>query len=115
MPRIKALSERDWQAEADGLLGRSAFAPQLQRLGQLMAAENKSGQVLLSRLVTELYEPLSALESEIPAEAMRYGLEEAIKRGAPNKTYVRKAAARYRPVVMPAAAPRSQYDDLMEG
>jgi hypothetical protein len=112
---VTALKDRDWTTEAEELLGRSRFPDLLRRLAEVMAAENKTGAVRTSRVVRELYEPLLALEAEIAPDAMRHGLEEAIRRGAPNKTYVRKAAAGWRPCGAPRPLPATvTYNDVLE-
>lgn len=64
------------------------------RLVQILAAENKTGKVRLSRTLTALWQPLAdAMKDEgLPADAMRHGLQAAIDNAAPNHRYVLKAA-----------------------
>lgn len=91
-PTVKAPAETDWQQRTDEILGRTAFPFDYQRLAGLLAAENKTGKVSLSRVVRELYEPLIEMEEELGPVRMKAGLRAAIARPAPNPTYVRKAA-----------------------
>jgi hypothetical protein len=118
-PVVAALTEADWQGRADDLLAKSAFPEKLSRLAEIMAAGNKTGRVSLSRVVARLYEPLLDLEGRISGEAIRYGLEAAIRAEAANANYVAKAASSY--TTHPrrnglAATPRSggldDYDDF---
>lgn len=109
---IEAPSETDWQRRADQLLEGFAFRPELERLAEIMAAENKSGRVKLSRVVGRLYEPLLALEAQVSQAAMRHGLRAAISAGAANANYVSTAAHNFKPGRMGPLAATSQPGDL---
>jgi hypothetical protein len=93
--RLTASPETDWKERAEALLSESAFGPELRRLAELLAAANKTGKVTLRRVVTTLYEPLTELERQVPAEALRYGFAAALAAGAANATYVEKAVRTY--------------------
>lgn len=107
------------ERRAADLLDQSSFPSDLVQLAELMAAENKTGKVTLSRIVRELYGPLVEMEAQFSQDAMRHGLRAAIAGQAPNASYVRKAAARYRPALVAAnsaAAALSDYDrDFLTG
>jgi len=98
-PVVSAPTEADWQTRADELLAASHFPSDLLQLAGLLGSENKTGKVSLSRVVRELYEPIVALQDELPDAAIRYGLRSALTarngRGAPNANYVAKAARGY--------------------
>lgn len=105
----------DWQSKADFYLAESRFPSDLVQLAELLACENKTGKVALSRVVSELYEPLVAMQAEFSDEALRHGLRAAITAMAPNANYVRKAAAKYRPGPPAFAGVKTtDYDDLLE-
>jgi hypothetical protein len=91
--KISSPKDAEWQARADAVFEETAFPSDYLRLGELLAAENKTKKAALSRVVRELYEPLLELERETSREAMRAGLRAAIAKPAPNATYVKKAAA----------------------
>jgi hypothetical protein len=95
-PVVAAPTETDWQKRADDLLARSHFPSDLMQLGELLAAENKTGKAALSRIVREIYEPLVELQDELDDDALRHGLRAALTAGAPNWRYVRKAAQGWR-------------------
>lgn len=94
-PTVKAPKVDEMAGRAEELLAASAFPSDLLQLAEIMAAENKTGKVSLSRVVRELYEPLVHLESEVGEEAMRYGLRAAITASAPNAQYVKRAAGSF--------------------
>lgn len=95
-PVVSAPTDTDWKARADALLNASHFPSDLMQLGEQLAASNKTGKASLSRIVREIYEPLVALQDELPDAAIRHGLRAAITKGAPNANYVAKAARGYR-------------------
>jgi hypothetical protein len=99
---VVAPSETDWQERANQLLERSAFRSELERLAEILATENRSGRVSLSRVVGRLYEPLLALEAEVSEAAMRHGLQVATARDIANVSYIAKAARGYCGVLGPA-------------
>jgi len=111
IPTIDAHQPQDWAARARELLAASNFATELEELGRLLAAENKTGKARTSRVVRQLYEPLVALERELPSEAMLHGLTAALAAGVPNANYVKKAALRYTaPIVGQRARSDRQVD-----
>ncbi len=93
--RVSAVSPEEWERREGEAMTNAWFPGELRQLGGIMAEANKSGTVALSRLVRDLYEPLVALQAELSREEMRYGMQAAISKGAPNVTYVRKAALNY--------------------
>lgn len=115
-PKAVKVKAPDWQSKADALLEKSRFPSDLMQLSEILAAENKTGKVALSRVVSQLYEPLVALQSELSDAALHHGLRAAITNMAPNANYVRKAALKYVPCATASAAkPTTDYDDLLEG
>ena len=98
-PKVSSPTASDWTKRADQILAATAFPLDYQRLAELLAGENKSGKVQVSRVVRGLYEPLLELEQDVDlsADAMRHGLRAAITAGAPNANYVAKAARGYVP------------------
>jgi hypothetical protein len=117
---ISASRNGDWQQRADAVLAGTDFPSDYVQLAELLAAENKTGKTALSRVVRTLYEPLLDVEHEVGADAMRAGLRAAITKGAPNATYVRKAAVSHteRPdsvAVTSRGIDRSDYDDFLNG
>lgn len=92
-------------------------------LADLLAAENKTGQVAASRTLRQLWVPIADLTTTMSATQIQYGLQAAITAGAPNANYVKKAAAGYqqRPTT-PLAAPQrfssttnDEYDRIFGG
>jgi hypothetical protein len=61
-------------------------------LAVVMAEQNKTGKVAESRTLRELWAPISDLASSIPELKLRYGLQRALAKPAPNANYVRTAA-----------------------
>jgi hypothetical protein len=94
--QVSAPTQSEWTRRAEEALAASRFPKELMQLGELRAAENKTGKIMLSRIVREIYEPLVEMQDDIGDEAMLHGLRCAIESGAPNKTYVKKAALNYR-------------------
>lgn len=95
--KVKARSDVEWTARASYVLDKTAWPTLYECLAALLAGENVTGRVKTSRVVNELYDPLWVLEEMIGAGAMEKGLRAAIKAGAPNATYVEKAAHGYKP------------------
>ncbi len=118
--KVRAPKDEDWQQRADAVLASTDFPSDYQNLAELLAAENKSGKATLSRVVRELYEPLLEVEHEVGGGAMRAGLRAAITKGAPNVTYVKKAAVSHatRPGAVAVTSKdidRADYDDFLTG
>lgn len=112
-PVVKAPTDVDWKARADELLEASHFPSDLITLGGLLAAKNKTGKAQLSRIVREIYEPIVALQDELPDAAIRHGLRAAITKPAPNARYVEVAARGYQGNGSTPAT-NSYQDDLTE-
>lgn len=58
----------------------------------LMACENKTGKLAPTRAHRELWEPITALLDMLKPHDLVAGIKAAITNGAPNATYVKKAA-----------------------
>ena len=119
-PRLAARSEADWQQRAEEILATTAFPSDYQQLAELLAEQNRTRRVALSRVVRELYEPLLEFERESARDAMRAGLRAAIVKSAPNANYVKKAAGSHAArssavAVTSRAMDRSDYDDFCTG
>lgn len=95
-PKVSAPTDTDWQAESDRLLAEAWFPVELEKLGRLLAAENKSGKTTLSKIVRELYMPIVAMQADFSREALRHGIQSAIGKPAPSSGWVKKLAAGYR-------------------
>ena len=88
-------AERRWEA----LCGRDPRGADLRRLAEILAAENETGKVAVTRVWNEIgerYEKARARES-LSEEAWAYGFEEAIARQKPSVGYVLPCARGYRP------------------
>ncbi len=117
--RIKAPINFAEQIEiAKAKLG--ANADMVTVLVAIMAEKNKSGTVAVSRTYRELWAPIAATAELLTTAQVAYGLQAAIKKGAPNANYVRSAAEGYeaQAAMRPIAQPRlsdttdDQYDAI---
>lgn len=81
-------------------------APLVEQLADLLAEENKTGEVSEGRTLRMLWLPIAAASESIDQAALAYGLQAAIASGAPNANYVKKAAAGFRPAARPVVAAR---------
>jgi len=89
----KALDDLPPGEQAERLMALAWFPERLAALADCMRNENKTGKVAPQRLVRELYRPVIDMQAELTKEQLAYGMDAAIRAGAPNKTYIRKAAA----------------------
>lgn len=95
-PNAPKVDAPDWEARAAAALDAlGGLATPARRLAEVMASENSTGKVALSRVVRSLYEPLAEMAAELGHPAVGYGLAAAIQAGAPNANYVKKAARSY--------------------
>lgn len=90
-PQVVGKTAEELEEEAAMICATFPFPNLLTELAGLMALENKSGKVSLRRVLNELYRPLAALSLELSQEELRRGLDAAIRAGAPNANYVKKA------------------------
>lgn len=74
----------------------------------LMARENKSGKVALSRAYREVFQPLAV--AAIPTDDMVYGMQAAIAKGIPNVNYAKRVAEGRNAAPVAPAAPASRYE-----
>lgn len=97
--KVKGLSEFEAERFWRDLLKTDPHGPMLKNLAQLLAEENKTGEVAITRVWRELGERYERDRMKWPLtdEAWAYGFEQAIVNGAPNIGYVLKTARRYRP------------------
>jgi hypothetical protein len=123
-PKLKAKSPNEISFEIEIARGKigEPNSRLVDELCSLLAEENKSGKVQLSRLLRELWQPLADSTTKFSTEELRYGLEVAVKNGIPNANYAKKAAASYEPTrstrtsrtlerFTPQASPANEYDD----
>lgn len=94
-PTATARTAEDIDDEIGGM--RAALGANLARLADdmadLMASENRSGKVSMSRLLREVYAPLTrALEKGMTPDALAHGMEVALAKGVPNVNYAKRAA-----------------------
>ena len=108
--RVKKRSTADVErdiANCRQALGKRA-ASLVDDLVDVMAGDNKTGQVAASRVLRELWRPVAELSQDeaVSADALVHGLSAAVRAGAANVRYVRKAALGYRPdgVVAPGGS-----------
>jgi hypothetical protein len=102
----------DWsERERVALDGLGDLAPRARALAELMADGNRTGKARLSRVVRHLYEPLAAAitRCDVTAAALAYGLDAAIRKGAPNANYALNAARSHAKRGEPRPATRSRY------
>lgn len=94
-PKVGARTEDDITAAIE--LAKRELGPVLQGLAEgmvdLMARQNKRGQVSLGRVLREVYAPLAAAKTTHGVEALAYGMEQAVAKGIPNVNYAKKAAS----------------------
>lgn len=74
----------------------------------LMARENKTGRVSVSRAYREVFHPLST--SKVPHDDMIYGMQAAVSKGIPNVNYAKRAAEGRNAAPVAPAAPASRYE-----
>ncbi len=94
--RKKSKSSREYAALVERFIEADPLGGKLAVLIELAAEENASKQITWSRQWNEFCESVKEFRQEGLTDAqLRHGLSEAIKRGAPNMNYVKKAAAGY--------------------
>jgi hypothetical protein len=98
-PRIKKLNADQAGEQFDALCESDSCGGELRQLAEMLASENKTGEVAITRVWNELGSRYIANREryQLSDEAWRYGFERAISAGAPNIGYVVKAAKGYRP------------------
>jgi hypothetical protein len=103
--RISTLTPEQIEQQISGCREQlNGLHPLVEQLVDAMAAENKTGKLALKRALRELWLPIAGLTEEIERGALRHGLEQAVRAGAPNVNYVKKAASSYRPQTRPTGA-----------
>lgn len=94
-PKVGARTEDDIVGAVE--MAKQEIGPSLQDLAasmvDLMARQNKRGQVSLGRALREVYAPLAKAKAQYGVEALAYGMEQAVSRGKPNVNYAKKAAS----------------------
>lgn len=92
--KVSAMTAK--QVEAAVANSRAALGERLSAgvdgLAMVMAEENKTGKVQLTRVLRELWQPMVALADEFPEAILLEAMRTAYANRAPNKTYVRKVA-----------------------
>lgn len=99
--KVGKLSPQQAQRQWDELTAHDFCGEKLTELSALLAEENKTGQVSITKVWREIgkpYQDYREKHPEITEAAWEYGFEQALTRGAPNIRYVRKAAQNYHPV-----------------
>lgn len=111
---ISAPSADDIDAEIERC--RSGLDASLVVLGDalvvLMAEENKSGRVSAGRALRQIWLPLVSAAETIPSDALVFGLEAAVKKGAANVNYAKRAASSYVRGDAPGVVVASRYGRL---
>ena len=97
--RIERLSDEEAERRFAELCEASPHGGALRELASLLAEENDTGRVKVTRVWREIgarYEA-NRLRYPLTEEAWAYGFEQALARGAPNIGYVTAAARGHRP------------------
>lgn len=104
--RVKRLSDEEAEERFAELCRGDPHGESLRTLSELLAEENDSGQVQITKVWREIGERYLKKRSEggISEEAWAYGFDQAISRHAPNIGYVHSAANGYRRTRRPAGA-----------
>lgn len=96
--KVKKVSESEAEDLWANLCDNDPLGNELQQMAELLASENKTGEVAITRVWRELGKRYSESRSreELSNEAWRHGFEQALGRGAANIGWVLKAAKGYR-------------------
>lgn len=98
--RVSALTDDEAESEFTNLCKRSKHGDALGTLAELLAEENATGKVVVTKVWRELgmrYLENRKRYQDISEEAWAYGFEQAISKPAPNIGYVTAAARGYKP------------------
>lgn len=97
--KVKKLSEEEIEERWEALCASDPHGDDLRKLAELLAAENKTGEVSVGRLWNELGERYlkNRQREDLSEEAWSYGFEIAISRQKPSIGYVMPCARGYRP------------------
>ena len=97
--RIKRLTDTEATRRWEALCRSDPRGKDLRKLAELLAAENSTGSVAITRVWNELGERYvrTRARHDLSEDAWAYGFEAAIARPAPNIGYVMKAAQGYVP------------------
>lgn len=118
--RVPTRADDEWEAERDTIRERldtatAGLGAQVAALVDVLAAENRTGRVALSRSVRALWRPIAEALDTYPPDAVAYGVEQALAandgRGVPNANYVKKSAARYAARGEATTTKRGNHDD----
>jgi DNA-binding MarR family transcriptional regulator len=103
--KVKKFSEEEAGKRWQQLTDSATHGESLRTLAEMLASENKTGEVAVTRVWRELGERyLRAREKDDLGDgAWAYGFDVAISNEAPNIGYVLKAARNYRPRREPAS------------
>lgn len=116
--RVKRLTEEEAEQRWEELCGSDRHGGDLRKLAELLASENSTGAVAITRVWNELGDRYLATRArhDLSEEAWAYGFDRAIARPAPNIGYVLKAAKGFVPDRRPVGAaarsrpPRTEAD-----
>lgn len=79
-PAEKASRDQEVRGQVDSLRSQLAYPELTDKIIGDAVSQLKSGKMAPSRLIGEFLEPTLALQQAYPPEAVRYGLEEVVKR-----------------------------------
>ena len=105
--RIKRLTDEEAERRWEELCGSDPHGGDLGKLAELLAAENSTGAVAITKVWNDLVERFVKTRERHPGiseEAWAYGFDRAIARPAPNIGYVLKAAKGHVPEKRPVGA-----------
>ena len=104
--RIKRLTDEEAEKRWEALCGDDPNGRDLQKMAELLAAENSTGAVAITKVWNDLGDRYlkSRERYGLSEEAWAYGFDRAIARPAPNIGYVVKAARGYVPERRPSFA-----------
>jgi DNA-binding MarR family transcriptional regulator len=95
---IRKLAEGEAEKKWEKLTSDDVRGEDLVSLASLLAEENKTGKVAVTRVWREIGQTYVKHRDDYSPEAWAHGFEAALEKGAANLNYVRKAAAGYRPL-----------------
>ena len=113
--KVVALSDDEIARRIEEALPRlgDELAELAGQMVDLMAAENKSKRVSLSRVWREVWLPVDAAVEKLGRDAMVYGMTTALAKGVSNVNYAKKAADSFS--ASPAAASIEDRYDMIGG
>ena len=104
---VASKTDEDVQAEIDSCVAEltEELRGHAAEMADLLASENTTGRVALSRVLREVYRPLATATKKLPDAALTWGMEQAVAKGIPNVNYAKRAAEGYSKTPPPPRTP----------